>query len=103
MIRKSAQAWTVGQTVKVGFVTLVVKAAVATPGDGKPDAYILVNAAGTQLYSFVPHHGLQKVSAIEAQALMAQSEEAAARATYRALAKASADATAARSIAALFA
>lgn len=103
MISKTRQAWTVGQTVKVGFLSLVVKAAVATPGDYLPDAYVLANVAGTQLYKFVPHNGVSKLSLIEAQALIAAHEEAAARATYRALTKASNDATAVAGIRSLFA
>ena len=49
MITRTKQSWEVGQTVKSGFMTLTVKAKIATPGDGLPDAYILINAAGTQL------------------------------------------------------
>jgi hypothetical protein len=37
MITKTKQSWIVGQTVKVGFLSLVVKAAVATPGDSLPE------------------------------------------------------------------
>lgn len=103
MNTKTRQAWTVGSTVKVGLMTLVVKAKIATPGDFKPDAYILANVAGTQLYHSVPFNGVEKISAIEAQALMAEQEEAAARAASRALAKAQADASAATAINALFA
>ncbi|HWB84981.1 MAG TPA: hypothetical protein VG675_12620 [Bryobacteraceae bacterium] len=42
MIRNSKQNWTIGATAKVGFMTLRVRAAVATPGDYAPDAYILL-------------------------------------------------------------
>ena len=94
MITKTRQAWTAGSTVKVGFLNLVVKAAIATPGDYLPDAYILANQAGTQLYKFVPHSGVQKISAVEAQGLLAEQEEAAARATYLAMQKAKRDADA---------
>lgn len=94
MITKTRQAWTAGSTVKVGFLNLVVKAAIDTPGDYLPDAYILANQAGTQLYKFVPHSGVQKISAVEAQGLLAEQEEAAARATYRAMQKAKRDADA---------
>lgn len=59
MINKTKQDWTVGQSVKVGFLTLVVCAAVATPGDYKPDAYILSNKTADKFYVFVPHNGLQ--------------------------------------------
>ena len=71
MIRNSTQKWEVGQTVRVGFLSLVVRAKVATPGDGAPDAYILSNAACTQLYKFVPHNGVEKISTSEARLLVA--------------------------------
>jgi hypothetical protein len=69
MIRKTKQDWSIGQVVKVGFLSMVVKAAIATPGDGRPDAYILSNQAGTQMYKFVPHQGVEKISAQVARAL----------------------------------
>lgn len=99
MITKTKQSWTVGNTVKVGFLSLVVKAAVATPGDHLPDAYILANAAGTQLYRFVPHNGLEKISAAEAREMLERAERRAAELTAQAIAKASA----VREIDALFA
>jgi len=68
VITKTKQNWTVGQTVKVGFMSLVVRAAIATPGDGLPDVYFLTNIAGTKLYEFVPHQGLQSVTVEEAEA-----------------------------------
>lgn len=94
MIQNSKQRWQPGQQVRVGFMTLTVRAAVATPGDYAPDAYILANSVGTQLYRFVPHRGVEKISVIEAQAMLAEQEEAATHATNRALAKAQADARA---------
>lgn len=102
MITKTSQKWTAGQTVKVGFMTLVVKAAVATPGDGAPDAYLLANQAGTQLYKFVPHSGCSKVSVAEARELMNTAWAAAQRGTAQALAKARRDADAAQAVGALF-
>lgn len=99
MITKSKQDWTKGQVVRVGFLSLTVKAAVTTPGDYKPDAYILANAAGTQLYSFVPHNGLNKISAQEARDMLAQAEQHAARIAAKAIAQAQA----ARAVDALFA
>jgi hypothetical protein len=72
MIRNSTQNWTVGSTVKVGFLTLVVKAAIATPGDSLPDVYFLSNVTGTKLYEFVPHHGLQAITIEEAEAKVSQ-------------------------------
>ena len=71
MVKNSKQNWQVGATVKVGFLSLVVKAAIATPGDYLPDAYILANQAGTQLYKFVPHNGLEKINVAEAKEMLA--------------------------------
>lgn len=99
MIRKTAQNWTAGQVVKVGFLSLTVKAAIATPGDYLPDAYILANAAGTQLYKFVPHNGLEKITVDEARDMMAQAERHAAKIAAEVISKASQ----AREIDALFA
>jgi hypothetical protein len=76
MITKTKQAWLPGNSVRVGFLTLVVRAAVATPGDGMPDAYILSNATGTQLYKFVPHNGLEKIGTDEARILVANARHA---------------------------
>jgi len=90
MITKTKQNWQVGATVKVGFLTLVVKAAVATPGDFAPDAYILANQAGTQLYKFVPHNGVQKIDVSEAHELMAEAKAYAARLADAAIKKAAA-------------
>lgn len=70
MITKTRQNWTTGSTVKVGFSSLIVVAAIATPGDFAPDAYILKNAAGTQLYKFVPHNGVEKLSTDEARTMI---------------------------------
>ena len=70
MVKNSKQNWQAGATVKVGFMSLVVKAAVATPGDYLPDAYILTNQTGTQLYKFVPHNGLEKIDVAEAKEML---------------------------------
>lgn len=64
MIKNSKQNWEVGSTVKVGFMSLVVKAARETPGDYAPDAYLLVSSKG-QYYEFVPHNGLNKLDSWE--------------------------------------
>jgi hypothetical protein len=90
MINKTKQDWQVGATVKVGFLTLVVRAAVATPGDSQPDAYILSNQTGTQLYKFVPHNGVQKIDVSEARELLAEAERHAARLAAAAIRKAAA-------------
>lgn len=65
MITKSKQIWAVGNTVKVGFMSLLIQRAIQTPGDYLPDAYLLSNLAGTQLYKFVPHNGLEKITCDE--------------------------------------
>ena len=57
---RTKQDWSVGSTVRVGFLTLTVIAIVPTPGDGMPDEYRLVSASGKQ-YSFVPHIGLERI------------------------------------------
>lgn len=91
MISNSKQKWTVGQTVKVGFVSgLEVVAVVPTPGDSAPDAYIL--SRNQQLYSFVPHKGLSKVDVAEAHAMIAAAKRHAEHQAAAALAKAAASA-----------
>ena len=64
MIKNSKQTWEVGEAVKVGFLTLIVCAKIATPGDYAPDAYALTNKAGTSFYRFVPHNGLNKFATL---------------------------------------
>ncbi|NII73942.1 hypothetical protein FHW84_002515 [Dyella sp. SG562] len=64
MISNSKQLWEVGQAVKVGFLTLIVCAKVATPGDFMPDAYALSNKGGTAFYRFVPHNGLTRYESL---------------------------------------
>ena len=54
---KQKQDWSNGNTVRVGFLSLIVIDKVATPGDYKPDMYVLRSSAG-KLYTFVPHNGL---------------------------------------------
>jgi hypothetical protein len=65
VIKNSSQVWEVGQTVKVGFLTLVVTAKEPTPGDHRPDAYLLMGtskAGAIREYRFVPHHGLERIN-----------------------------------------
>lgn len=58
---KVKQSWEIGQIVKVGFVQrLVVKEKVATPGDHRPDGYVLWQPETNRWYSFQPHHGLTR-------------------------------------------
>ena len=59
MISRSKQSWEAGSIVKVGFMTLMVQAAIETPRNYAPDAYLLSSAKG-QNYLFVPHKGLEK-------------------------------------------
>jgi hypothetical protein len=63
-IRNTKQSWQVGETVKVGFMTLRVVAIELTPGDYLPDAYILVGLgkSADKRYRFVPHNGLERLS-----------------------------------------
>ncbi|WP_297505641.1 hypothetical protein [Ferrovum sp.] len=101
MIRTNKQQWTPGQQVRVGFLTLTVRAVVATPGDGRPDAYLLSNAAGTQLYRFVPHYGVEKIDLEEARAVLDAAKAAAVRQAAAVLARAQAEARAGAAIDAL--
>ena len=61
MITRSKQQWTVGSTVKVGFMTLRVLSARAEY-DGMPDIYTLESLDGSKRYEFIPHNGLSRVS-----------------------------------------
>lgn len=64
MISNSKQAWQVGEVVKVGFLTLRVTGTEATPGDYKPDAYLLCGLAdkADRKYRFVPHNGIERLN-----------------------------------------
>jgi hypothetical protein len=61
MVRNTKQVWEVGQTVKVGFLSLRVTAKIPTPGDYAPDEYHLESLDGSKRYSFVPHNGLVRL------------------------------------------
>ncbi|RUR68660.1 hypothetical protein EJP67_16480 [Variovorax guangxiensis] len=74
---KAKQDWTIGATVKVGFLALTVIAKIPTPGDFKPDAYVLASPSKGTFYEFVPHHGLNKIEPHEARELIAQSKRSA--------------------------
>jgi hypothetical protein len=87
-ITKTKQNWTSGETVKVGFLSLVVVQCIPTPGDYAPDAYLLTNAASTQLYKFVPHNGVEKLTLAEANELIADSAELARQRANQAILKA---------------
>ena len=60
MVKSKKQNWEIGNQVKVGFLSLIVTAKRATPGDYMPDAYELISAKGVR-YEFVPHHGLSRI------------------------------------------
>ena len=65
MKSNATQNWSVGETVKVGFMTLRVLAKVATPGNGLPDQYALTNADGSRFYRFIPHNGCERCANLE--------------------------------------
>jgi hypothetical protein len=64
VIKNSKQNWQVGETVKVGFMSLIVAARIATPGDYLPDAYAMTNKGATAFYRFVPHNGLVRCESL---------------------------------------
>lgn len=59
MIKNSKQDWSIGSTVKVGFLTLKV-IAVRAEKDYLPDIYTLESAKGKK-YEFIPHNGLTAI------------------------------------------
>ena len=62
---KAKQDWTIGQTVKIGFVAgLEIIQKVATPGDWMPDLYVLKQQGTGRIYRFVPHNGLSRCASI---------------------------------------
>lgn len=58
---KTTQDWSIGNTVKVGFLTLKVIKAEAIK-DHLPDIYTLTSLDGTKVYEFIPHNGLTRIS-----------------------------------------
>lgn len=57
------QEWAVGETVKVGFMTLRVLAGpIPTPGNYHADEYALENLNGSRFYRFTPHAGCFRVA-----------------------------------------
>jgi hypothetical protein len=60
MITKSKQDWSVGQVVKVGFLSLRVVGARAEK-DFLPDIYTMESLDGTRKYEFIPHNGLTRL------------------------------------------
>ena len=59
-INKKNQNWEVGQQVKVGFLSLRVTGLIPTPGDYRPDVYMLESVKGKR-YTFTPYHGLEAI------------------------------------------
>lgn len=62
--RAARQDWTIGKTVRVGFLTLKVIAKVETPGNWLPDQYALEGAPGS-FYKFIPHNGLTRCASLQ--------------------------------------
>lgn len=89
---KSKQDWNVGSTVKVGFLTLVVKAQLAN------SEHVLANVAGTKLYHQTPYNGVQAVSLLEARELLAAAAWSAKQLADRMIEKARSDSAAVAAI-----
>lgn len=63
---RAKQVWAVGQIVNVGFVKgLVVKEKIATPGDYRPDLFVLWQPSTNRFYQFTPHCGIVRCDTIE--------------------------------------
>ncbi len=60
MINNSKQDWSIGQTVKVGFLQLIVQS-VRAERDGLPDIYTLRSKTSANIYEFIPHNGLHRI------------------------------------------
>lgn len=60
MITKTKQDWTIGNVVRVGFLTLRV-IAVRAEYDYMPDIYTLESLDSTKQYEFIPHNGLNRI------------------------------------------
>lgn len=101
-MKAKKQDWSAGAAVKVGFLALTVIAKIPTPGDFKPDAYVLASATKGTFYEFVPHNGLNKITADEARALLAEGKRRADQQAIDAIAKASASAAHAAAVTQLF-
>jgi hypothetical protein len=59
MITKTKQDWSIGKTVKVGFMELTVLA-VNSYKDSMPDIYTLQGKNGKK-HEFIPHNGLFEI------------------------------------------
>ncbi len=61
MIKNTKQDWSIGQTVKVGFLSLRVLS-VRAEHDYLPDIYTLESLDKKRTYEFIPHNGLTRVN-----------------------------------------
>lgn len=62
---RAKQSWEVGETVKIGFVTgLEIIKKIATPGDYRPDFFVLWQANTNRFYAFQPHYGLSRCNSL---------------------------------------
>lgn len=102
MITKTKQNWGIGQQVRVGFLTLIVQAAIATPNDGLPDVYFLTNQAGDKLYRFTPHCGIERITLAEAERQVAEARRECERIAQAAISKAAKQAAARAAMTRLF-
>lgn len=67
------QTWTIGSTVRVGFLQLkVLSNPIITLNNGKPNEFALSNLEGNKFYRFTPHNGLFRAKSLE-DALYGQS------------------------------
>lgn len=63
---RAKQDWTIGEVVTVGFVSgLEVIRRNPTPGDFRPDVWVLWQAATNRFYSFQPHFGLVRHASLD--------------------------------------
>lgn len=53
--------WEVGQTVKVGFLTLTITGFTPSNGDGLPGSWHLSDSKG-RTYQFTPYNGLERIA-----------------------------------------
>lgn len=60
------QVWIIGEIVKVGFVDgLEVIKKIATPGDYRPDFWVLWQGNTNRFYAFQPHFGLTRCGSLD--------------------------------------
>jgi hypothetical protein len=54
--------WEPGDQVAIGYMQLIVGRRIPTPGDGKPDKWLVHSLDGTRDYHFQPYSGLKMVA-----------------------------------------